>query len=213
MKTAKLGAKFGTVMGLVMALSQGQDVHAQNSGGIRPLVGAIRIGKLGYAGSGCPQGSIVAEYSSEQRRIVLRFEEFFAQAGGIKRIDRKNCALAMPVSVPEGYSVRTLAYSLKGFAYLEDQATARIQAENFFAGDEGTILRKTLNSSNDGEFNLRIPRSSGEWSECGEDVTLRTNLSVLVTNSSDESSALVAINEMRGVRSAYIVDLEFRACR
>ena len=64
---------------------------------------SISLGVPGYGGSGCPGGSASVTLSPDGKSLTLIFDQFIVEAGGPtgKRIDRKNCDIAIPVHVPQ----------------------------------------------------------------------------------------------------------------
>src|SRR5262245_38876143 len=78
----------------------------------------IQLGDLSYAGTGCPIGSASISVSPDQKSISVLFDQYVVEAGGAKAFDRKNCNLALPVHVPQGYSIAVVGIDYRGFTLL-----------------------------------------------------------------------------------------------
>ena len=67
----------------------------------------ITLGEPSYGGTGCPAGSVGVSLSPDATSLSLLFDTYVVEAGGTtgRSFDRKACNVAIPVSVPQGYSV------------------------------------------------------------------------------------------------------------
>ena len=129
----------------------------------------------------------------DQTKIKLSFDDYSAQAGSRKRLDRKSCSLAIPTKVAEGYSVAVKKSSFFGFLDLEPGATARLSLETFFAGEQGPVEVLEKEGSLNRPFILKqdIPQEELNWGPCGGDVTIRLNTSILVKANDSEAFASI----------------------
>src|SRR5262245_56951679 len=77
----------------------------------------IALGDPAYGGSGCPAGTASVALSPDQKAISLLFDQYVTEAGGQtqKRLDRKSCNIAIPVHIPQGYSVSIFQVDYRGF--------------------------------------------------------------------------------------------------
>jgi hypothetical protein len=66
--------------------------------------GDISLGKPGYGGTGCPEGTVSATLSPDAKSLSLLFDHYQISVGGAtgKSFDRKSCNIAIPVHVPQG---------------------------------------------------------------------------------------------------------------
>src|SRR3954467_5616314 len=97
-----MGKNLGVIFALLLATTQ---VQADD----------IRLGQPAYGGTGCPGGSASVALSPDQQAISILFDQYVAQAGGSVAFDRKNCNIAIPIHVPQGFSVSVLAIDYRGF--------------------------------------------------------------------------------------------------
>src|SRR5258708_1302919 len=87
----------------------------------------VRLGNPEYGGSGCPAGSAAVAVSPDARALSILFDQFIAEAGGDtgRSITRKTCNLAVPVHIPQGYSVSIFQIDYRGFNSLPYGAYSR----------------------------------------------------------------------------------------
>lgn len=125
--------------------------------------------------------------------------QYTAEAGGTanKRIDRKSCALALPVRVASGYQV-ALVTTLSGFVSSEVGTTVRVDHEQFYAGAKGVKLAKVYSDAKQ-RFLLSTSSSPAKltWSQCGDDTNLRLNTSVTAQSNQAMDLAVGGIGDMR----------------
>ncbi len=176
-------------------------------------VNDIQLGQPAYGGTGCPAGSASASISPDGKALSILFDQFVAEAGGTtgKRVDRKNCSVAIPVKIPSGYSVSVYQVDYRGFNSLPGGANATFNVEYFFAGSQGPRYSRTFQGPIDRDFTVKnaLAASALVWSPCGAQVILRANTSMTtLTNrynqqtyssvdSADFSSGLVYLLQWR----------------
>jgi hypothetical protein len=180
------------------------------------LVGAIRLGEVTMAGTGCPRGSYQLIPSEDGQEYKLLFENFIAEAGGAvgKRMDRKTCAIAIPVQVPDGFAVAVPELNLHGFAAIPRGAIVNLRVEHFLAGQRGPVFTKSFKGPYDNDFEVNTATPSTVWASCGEDVIIRTNLSLLVkTNTANAHVISLIAGAGEPNHSGYVFRLNFKRCR
>lgn len=175
----------------------------------------IQLGEPGYGGSGCPSGSASATLSPDKKSLSIIFDEYFAEAGSVngKRLDRKNCSIAIPVHVPQGFSVSIVDVDYRGYVSLPRRASARFSAEYFFAGIRGPKFNKTFTGATDEDYVLRnkLGLQAVVWSKCGADVNLRVNSSMMVRVASTRDDALATVDSA-DFSSGIIYKLQWKRC-
>lgn len=158
----------------------------------------IQLGEPGYGGSGCPAGSAMATLSPDKKSLSIIFDEYVVEAGAVnrKRLARKNCSIAIPVHVPQGFSVSIIDVDYRGYVSLPSRAQARFSAEYFFAGIRGPQFTKTFRGATDEDYVLRnkLGVHATVWSKCGADVNLRVNSSMMVRVRSTRDDALATVD-------------------
>ena len=195
------------VLGLaaVAALTMAGTASAQND---------IELGRPGYGGTGCPSGSVSTTLSPDNKSLSLIFDQYVVEAGGTtgRSFDRKSCNVAIPVYVPEGYSVAVLAIDYRGFNHLARGATSQFNVEYFFAGASGPAFRRNFGGPLNADYliNNRLVTQNMVWSACGADVNLRTNTSIRVSTVGNAEA--MATVDSQDVNAAIIYRLSWRRC-
>ncbi|MEC7276683.1 MAG: DUF4360 domain-containing protein [Bdellovibrionota bacterium] len=175
----------------------------------------IYLGEPGYGGSGCPAGTAMATLSPDKKALSIIFDEYFVEAGAVnrKRLARKNCSIAIPVHVPQGFSVSIIDVDYRGYVSLPRRAQARFSAEYFFAGIRGPRYTKTFRGQTDKDYVLRnqLGLQATVWSKCGADVNLRVNSSMMVRVASTRDDALATVDSA-DFRSGIKYKLQWKRC-
>ena len=174
----------------------------------------ITLGTPTYGGNGCPGGSVSAILSPDATSLSILFDQYQATAGGTtgRSFERKSCNVAIPVNVPNGFSVSLIAIDYRGFNMLPQGATSTFGVEYFFAGSRGPTFTRTFRGSLTSDYLIRneLLAVGNVWSACGADVLLRTNTNVRVqTVQNREAMATV---DTQDVAAALIYRLAYRAC-
>lgn len=175
----------------------------------------VTLGVPAYGGSGCPGGSASATISPDGRSLSLLFDQYQARAGGQsgQAIDRKTCNIAIPVHVPQGYSVSILSIDYRGFNSLPAGARSQFDVEYFFAGNRGPGWTRSFTGPQSESFvlNNQVVAEATVWSACGADVNLRTNTSLLVNSNSYNQEALASVDSA-DVAASVIYQLQWKRC-
>ena len=174
----------------------------------------IRLGKPGYGGTGCPDGTAAAVLSPDRKSLSILFDAFVVEAGGStnKSFDRKVCNVAVPVHVPQGISVSILAIDYRGFNDIPSGAKTTFGVEYFFAGVKGPTFSKNFTGPISDEYTVTntLQASALVWSACGADVILRTNPSVRVQTTQNKPA--VATLDSEDVNASIIYQLQWKQC-
>ena len=174
----------------------------------------IALGIPGYGGSGCPAGSVSTTLSPDGKSLSLIFDQYEVSAGGStgRSFDRKSCNVAIPVHVPNGYSISVFSVDYRGFNHLARGATSQFNVEYFFAGGRGPAFRRSFWGDLEGDYfiNNQLVAESLVWSPCGQSVNLRTNASLRVnTVANREASATI---DSQDVNAAIVYHVKMRRC-
>lgn len=174
----------------------------------------ISLGVPGYGGSGCPGGSVSATLSPDGKALSLIFDEYIVSAGGMtgRSFDRKSCNVAIPVHVPNGYSIAVFSVDYRGFNQLPARAMSQFNVEYFFAGSRGPAFRRSFYGALQSDYfiNNQLGVESLVWSPCGADVNLRTNSSMRV-NTFNNAEAMASVDS-QDVSAAIIYRIQMRRC-
>lgn len=176
----------------------------------------ISLGVPAYGGTGCPAGSASATLSPDNKTLSILFDSYVVEAGRTtgKSIDRKSCNVAIPVHVPQGYSVSIIQVDYRGFNAIPMGGSSQFNVEYFFAGSQGPRVTKNFTGpqSQDYLISNALLAQSLVWSPCGADVTLRSNSSMMVkTNRSGEQT--LATVDSADISAGLIYTLQWRKCQ
>jgi hypothetical protein len=174
----------------------------------------IALGNPGYGGNGCPAGSASVTLSPDAKALSIIFDQFITEAGPNvgKQLDRKSCNIAIPVHVPSGFSISIIAVDYRGFVALPQAATARLQAEYFFAGQQGPRFVKDFRGvqNTDYTFSNTLGVMANVWSPCGVDVNLRVNASMMLQNRGYQDA--MATVDSADISAGIIYKIQSRRC-
>ena len=174
----------------------------------------LRLGEPTYNGTGCPLHSAAVALSPDQSALSILFQEYVVEAGGERAFDRKNCDIAIPVRVPQGYSVSVFAIDYRGFVGIPAGGSAQLNVNYFLAGGgRGVRTSKTFSGPQSSDY-LKSDRLGMEaivWTGCGADTILRTSTTLLVRSNSRRQQALATVDSM-DVQSGLTYHLQWRRC-
>lgn len=179
------------------------------------LAGGIRLGEPEYGGSGCPGGSASVALSPDQSAISILFDQYVVEAGGTKSFARKNCNIAVPVHVPQGYSVAVMAIDYRGFVQLPAGARANLTVNYFLAGQgRGVTSSKRFFGATSQDYltSDRLGLESIVWSGCGADTILRANTSMLVNTNSRREQAMATVDSA-DIEAGLVYHIQWKTCR
>lgn len=175
----------------------------------------LQLGYPEYGGTGCPSGSASVALSPDQKSISVLFDQYVVEAGGAKSFDRKNCNIAIPVRVPQGYSVSVFAIDYRGFAGLPSGARAQLNVDYFLAGNgRGVRSTKTFRGPYTSDYltNDSLAMESVVWSGCGADTNLRANTTLLVQSNSRREQAMATVDSA-DVKAGLVYHIQWKQCR
>lgn len=195
---------FAKLTGALVALA-GLTAHADT----------IRLGIPAYGGTGCPAGTASAVLSPDQKTLSVLFDQYQAEAGGVtgRTLDRKACNLAIPVHVPQGFSISVFQIDYRGFAALPPAGRARFNVEYFFAGSAGPRSSKSVVGPTNQDYALTdiLGAAALVWSPCGADTNLRINSNLMVQTNSAMQDALATVDSA-DIKSGLVYHIQWRRC-
>ena len=195
--------KFLLALGMIISASA---AHAQNG---------LKLGLPEHGGTACPQGTVSATVSPDGNEVSILFDQYVVEAGGItgKSLDRKSCNIAIPVIVPQGYSVSIFQVDYRGFSAIPRGGRGQFNVEYFFAGSRGVRTSKLLRAGveSDYAFTDRLEASSLVWSACGASTNLRMNTSMLVGSNSRRDQAMATVDSI-DVSNGIVYHVQWKRC-
>ncbi len=173
----------------------------------------ISLGQPAFGGTGCPQGTVGAAVSPDGKSLSILFDEFMVEAQGKTTVARKNCNIAIPIHIPNGYSVSVVSIDYRGYVSLPKGASARFTAEYFFAGLQGPAYARDFVGSYDDEYTItnKLGLQALVWSPCGTQPNLRINAAMLARTNSKKELALATLDSA-DVNAALVYHFQFRKC-
>jgi hypothetical protein len=175
----------------------------------------IKLGQPAYGGPGCPAGTASATLSPDSSALSILFDQYVVEAGRSagRRIARKGCNVAIPVIVPQGFSVSIFSVDYRGFNSIPYGAQSRFNVEYFFAGSQGPRYTKTfMGPVNDNYLlNNTLMASALIWSRCGEQVTLRSNSDMMVMSNSRMEDAMSTVDSI-DIEAGLVYHLQWKRC-
>jgi len=175
-----------------------------------PDPGTDFIKNISYAGSGCPQDSVVVSIGDDARTFKVKYSQFIAEIGpGIPLArSRKNCQLNLTMRAPQGFSFAIAAADYHGYASLAEGAMGLHKATHYFHGvpDQPTTWRGFTGPYEGGWHIHDEPESAFlAWSPCGvERTTLNVNTQLRLDRRSSSSSSYSTMTmESQGVEQTY----------
>ncbi|MFH7595651.1 DUF4360 domain-containing protein [Streptomyces racemochromogenes] len=144
----------------------------------------ITIDVVQVNGSGCRPGSATVAVAPDNTAFTVTYSEYLAQVGvGAKPTDfRKNCQLGLSLNVPQGYTFAIAQADYRGFASLEDGATASQKASYYFQGMSQTASRShALRGPVQGGWQISdtVPVEALVFHPCGAKRNLNINTELL----------------------------------
>lgn len=174
-----------------------------------------------YGGSGCPQGSISAILSPDQRTLSVLFDAYVARAGGDTGQPRSalNCKLKIPFNVPAGYRVQVVKMDYRGFISVPLGANAVFSASVHYLEKDGRPTKtpkfrrgKIFKGPRQEEVMLTSFLRGQHWSPCGQSFVLMAESRLAVNTNPSHDDALSAIDSMDAVQKPVRYSLRWQKC-
>lgn len=173
----------------------------------------IQLGTPGFGGTGCRNTSASVTLAPDQKSLSILFDEYVVEAGNGRRMDRKSCNIAIPVHIPQGYSVSLFKIDYRGFGDLPRGARAAFNVEYFFAGSSGVRTAKNFVGPASGNYEMtdELEAQALVWSKCGEDTNLRVNTSMVV-NANTRGDLAMATVDSADVTAGLVYHIAWKRC-
>lgn len=179
------------------------------------LADDIQLGKPTYGGNGCPQGTASAALSPDRKTLSILFDQYMTQAGGNtgRTLDRKSCNIAVPVHVPQGYSIALFQMDYRGFNSLPNGANSSLNVEYFFAGQRGPVGNRSFNGPLNSDYLVTqlVGAQAMVWSDCGANTNLRINSSLTTRNMRRDQEALSTVDST-DIRAGLLYHIQWKRC-
>ncbi|MGH3240292.1 MAG: DUF4360 domain-containing protein [Spirillospora sp.] len=148
-------------------------------------------------GSGCPPGSVTV--TPEATGFSVMYTRFTAKVGGTATPTdfRKNCQIALNVTVPEGMTYAVKGVDHRGYAELGPATTGQLKSSFYFSGHAQTGMHTKDIPGPDGNYWLlsyRVPPADLQWIRCYDVARLNLNTEVRLASSDKSQPAIVDVN-------------------
>jgi hypothetical protein len=204
----KFLAKISAVVGVALCAgtAMAQDAHPEY----------VKVRSISYAGSGCPAGSVAQNIAPDAKAFTLLFDQYVAEVGpGVPlTASRKNCAVAVDLDFPNGWSYSILDVDYRGFYELEAGVTAEQKSSYYFQGDAKTAaLTTTVRGPITKDYHIRdsLGLEALVWSPCHLSRALNINTQVRAAAASRFARGLITLDSIDGTLT-HVYGLRWRRC-
>jgi len=164
----------------------------------------IQVGQASHAGTGCVAGSAQVKLSSNQSTLYVTFNQFDALAGGStgRRIDRKACAIRLPIAVDAGYQVSIKAVDYRALVKVPSDGQVVLDATYSFIGSDEQTLNKSFSGPLKKIYYAKNDLKSlpGVVSECGQkDVVFAVNVSGRAVAGASMDATQIKMNSVQPI--------------
>ncbi|KAJ3031798.1 hypothetical protein HDV00_008128 [Rhizophlyctis rosea] len=156
---------------------------------VAPPVNTVKVTKVTYGGTGCPQGTASVDVAKDGSYINVIFDQYYATVDATTAIDRKNCQLGVSLSIPSGYSYSITSVNYRGGVYLDKGVTATQTATYFFAGNPVQATKATQWKGpmdyTDYVASDSFALEAIVWSGCAATAPLNINSAIFASNTAN----------------------------
>lgn len=153
----------------------------------------VRVDQIAVAGTGCPQSQMgtLADFDTERNILEVSMRKFTLTAVKGAKLDRKTCAIAIPVQLPRGKRLVISQLDFGGKVSLVPGAVATAKVESFVASSSRPTQSKEVRAAADpiqGRILLRT--NDNLKSPCGANAVIRVNTDTTLQNNSMKPSTV-----------------------
>ncbi|UUN27578.1 DUF4360 domain-containing protein [Streptomyces sp. FIT100] len=156
-------------------------------------------------GSGCKQGTAAVAVSPDNTAFTVTYSDYLAQVGGDSAPTdfRKNCQLNLIVHVPQGFTYAVASADYRGYASLQQGATAVQKASYYFQGSPDTAARNhPFNGPYNNNWQATDETEWGQlvWAPCGvkRNFNINTELRVNAGTSGPSQTSFITMDSTDG---------------
>ncbi|MDB1087250.1 DUF4360 domain-containing protein [Streptomyces sp. ACA25] len=168
----------------------------------------IRVGIETINGSGCPDGTAAVAVSPDNTAFTVTYSDYLAQVGvgAVPTDSRKNCQLSLRVQIPGGFTYAIASVDYRGYAHLQDGATALQRASYYHQGESDTVASTTEFAgplSDNWQATDSTEVAELNWAPCGveRNFNVNTELRVSVGSSDRNSTSFMTMDSTDGAVS------------
>lgn len=154
-------------------------------------------------GSGCPAGTTKVTPSHGNTAFTVTYQKYVAWAGGDAPPTefRKNCQISVDVQAPEDYTYAVIGIVSRGFAHVEEGATALRRTNYYFQGhsESQSVTHELKGPYNaNWRFTDRTDPRGRIYKPCGEARNLNINTELRVNKGNSTESSFIAMESSYG---------------
>ncbi|CAI6339345.1 unnamed protein product [Periconia digitata] len=170
---------------------------------------AFKIDGVTYGGSGCPQGSINVEYTSQGILPIYFNKQFTASVGsGVAPEEaRKFCQLNLSLNYSPGWSYAVYSADYTGYASVDDGVKGTIKSTYYFSGETAESSSSLqINGPFTGKYVKNDDVAVSVWSPCSGSSLFNVRAEVALTPLGTYASGTIATVKETGkfTNSLYI---------
>ncbi|KAF2201630.1 hypothetical protein GQ43DRAFT_415408 [Delitschia confertaspora ATCC 74209] len=203
------------VLGLSFALATLAVATPVPSSASASAPSSFRVGKVAYGGSGCPQGTLNVDISSDGRILPIHFGKEFAASVGPNSDpadSRKNCQLNFDLQFSPGYQYTVLSTDYTGFADLNSGVKGKVKSTYYFSGEQDQATAGfTLNGPFTGQYTKHDDVALAVWSPCGSSSLLNVNTEVALTPLTAKDTGLLTTDKA-SAKFTHSLYINWRQC-
>ncbi|RFS87250.1 DUF4360 domain-containing protein [Actinomadura spongiicola] len=212
------GIVFSAAAAMMLAAATAAPAGAAHGSYFVPGPEGVTIEIATVNGSGCPKGTAAVAVSEDKEAFTVTYSDYTAQAGGSSAPTdfRKNCQISMKVHVPQGFTYAIASTDYRGFAWLEEGATAIQKASYYFQGSHQTAAKShVIQGEYADNWQVTHQEEVGQlvWKPCGEErnFNINTELRVLRGTSDPDKVSFVSMDSADGsIKTIY--HFEWQKC-
>jgi hypothetical protein len=179
------------------------------------LLPGVRLGQPEYGGTGCPAGTASAVLSPDQDEISILFDQFVVEAGGGTRrsVDRKACELAVPIFIPQGYSVAVIQTDFRGFNLVARGGMNRLNTEYFWANQRGPSYSNVYSGPQNSDFFATngVTASGVVWTPCGMSTNLRVRATIMTQTNRVGDQSMMSVDSA-DISAGLVYHVQWKKC-
>lgn len=156
-------------------------------------------------GSGCPEDTAAVAVSEDNTAFTVTYSDYLAVVGPDAKPTefRRNCQISMVVYVPTGFTYAIVSVDYRGFAHLEDGASALQKASYYFQGSSDTAHKQHPYSgpySDNWQATDTTEWGQLVWAPCGaqRNFNVNTELRVRAGDSDPDSTSFMTMDSTDG---------------
>lgn len=165
----------------------------------------VSIRKVTYGGTGCKDGSVAVDLSSDYEAMTLIFDKYEAQIGGDAESSKKRrfCQILVDLDFPAGFSFTLVSLDYSGYASLDYGVNAEQKSTYYFQGfakDERFSFKTKLFGVLDQDYDRRDVLEMAAWSPCDKKRGLNIVTTLQLDNRKNKhGEGLITLDSIEGV--------------